>query len=145
MFIALLTPVAVVVFDFFDIQVETYGNYLFWFIAMSLFNALLPFETKNIFLEIDDIELPTKGAVSATGALPTTGALPADITLKVDDILMANSKTLPGILKENVGPNDKVYTVKQNAPMIKGTGYQTEKSKRALGQNYLNKYSFDKR
>ena len=139
MFIALLTPVAVVVFDFFDIQVETYGNYLFWFIAMSLFNALLPFETKNIFLEIDEIELPTKGAVS------TTGAMPADITLKVDDIIMANSKTLPGILKENVGPNDKVFTVKQNAPMIKGTGYQTEKSKRALGQNYLNKYSFDKR
>ena len=139
MFIALLTPVAVVVFDFFDIQVETYGNYLFWFIAMSLFNALLPFETKNIFLEIDEIELPTKGAVSATGALP------ADITLKVDDIIMANSKTLPGILKENVGPTDKVYTVKQNAPMIKGTGYQTDGSKRALGQNYLNKYSFDKR
>ena len=61
MFIAILTPVAVVIFGFFDIKVAVYGNYLFWFIAMALFNALLPFDTKNIFLEIDP-----------TDALPTT-------------------------------------------------------------------------
>lgn len=63
MFIAILTPVAIVIFDFFDIKVAVYGNYLFWFIAMALFNALLPFETKHIFLEIDP-----------TDALPETNS-----------------------------------------------------------------------
>jgi hypothetical protein len=37
------------IFDFFDISFETYGNYLMWFIALALFNALLPFTQKNVF------------------------------------------------------------------------------------------------
>ena len=95
MFIAILTPVAVVIFDFFDIKLAVYGNYLFWFIAMALFNAILPFETKNIFINVDPI--PT-----ATG--PIGGPAPP-----------------------------KFLTVRKN-DIIQGTGFQTEKSKRRLGQ-----------
>jgi hypothetical protein len=48
-FITITVPVAIVIFDFFDIRFEVYGNYLFWFIALALFNAILPYKTKNIF------------------------------------------------------------------------------------------------
>jgi hypothetical protein len=48
-FITITVPVAIVIFDFFDIQFEVYGNYLFWFIALALFNAILPYRSKNIF------------------------------------------------------------------------------------------------
>ena len=48
-FIAITIPVAIVIFDFFDIKFESYGNYLFWFIALALFNAILPFKQKSIF------------------------------------------------------------------------------------------------
>lgn len=53
-FIVIVTPVAVVIFDFYDISFEVYGNYLFWFIAMALFNALLPMEKKSIF-DIEEV------------------------------------------------------------------------------------------
>ncbi len=49
LFLSLLTPVAIIIFDFFDIKFEVYGNYLLWFIALALFNAILPVKTKNIF------------------------------------------------------------------------------------------------
>ena len=48
-FIIFFVPVAIFIFDFFDVPFETYGNYLLWFIALALFNALLPFKKKNIF------------------------------------------------------------------------------------------------
>jgi hypothetical protein len=48
-FIVITIPVAIVIFDFFNIKFETYGNYLMWFIALALFNALLPFTQKNVF------------------------------------------------------------------------------------------------
>jgi hypothetical protein len=51
-FISILTPVAIVIFEFFDIKFETYGNYLLWFIALAIFNAILPVKTKNIFGDI---------------------------------------------------------------------------------------------
>jgi hypothetical protein len=51
LFITILTPVAVVIFDFFDIRFEVYGNYLLWFIALALFNAILPFKINNIFAD----------------------------------------------------------------------------------------------
>ena len=50
--ISILTPVIIFIFNFFDIKFEVYGNYLFWFIALALFNAILPFKTKNIFGDI---------------------------------------------------------------------------------------------
>ena len=51
-FISILTPVAIVTFEFFDVQFETYGNYLLWFMALALFNALLPVRPKDIFAKI---------------------------------------------------------------------------------------------
>jgi hypothetical protein len=44
-----LTPVVILIFDFFDIPFSVYGNYLFWFMALAIFNAILPYEQKNIF------------------------------------------------------------------------------------------------
>jgi len=64
MFIAIVTPVAVVIFDFYDIKIEVYGNYLFWFIAMALFNALLPGETKNIFDEVKSVPQVVGSAIN---------------------------------------------------------------------------------
>jgi hypothetical protein len=52
LFIIFTVPIAMFIFDFFDIPFEVYGNYLLWFVALALFNALLPFEKKNVF---DDI------------------------------------------------------------------------------------------
>jgi len=49
LFITITVPVAIVIFKFFDIRFEIYGNYLFWLIALALFNALLPYQTKDIF------------------------------------------------------------------------------------------------
>ena len=50
-FLSILTPVLIVIFDFFDIKMEVYGSYLLWFIALALFNAILPYQNKNIFEE----------------------------------------------------------------------------------------------
>ena len=51
LFLSILTPVLIVIFDFFDIKMEVYGSYLLWFIALALFNAILPYQNKNIFEE----------------------------------------------------------------------------------------------
>ena len=58
LFITIITPVAIVIFQFFDIKFEVYGNYLFWFIALALFNAILPYQRKNIFE--DEVPIPIK-------------------------------------------------------------------------------------
>jgi len=58
LFITIITPVAIVIFHFFDIKFEVYGNYLFWFIALALFNAILPYQRKNIFE--DEVQIPIK-------------------------------------------------------------------------------------
>jgi hypothetical protein len=52
MFIICIVPIAIFIFDFFDIKFEVYGNYLLWFVALALFNALLPFKQNNIFEEL---------------------------------------------------------------------------------------------
>ena len=65
-FIAILTPVAIVIFGFFDMEFEVYGNYLFWFIALALFNAILPVKVKNIF------EDTVKKTIDATATATTT-------------------------------------------------------------------------
>jgi hypothetical protein len=52
LFILLVVPVVIVIFDFFDVQFDVYGNYLFWFIALALFNAFLPMKQTNIFADI---------------------------------------------------------------------------------------------
>ena len=67
-FIVIVTPVAVVIFKFYDIKFEVYGNYLFWFIAMALFNALLPMEKKSIF-DIEEVAEKVSSASTAGTAL----------------------------------------------------------------------------
>ena len=67
-FIVIVTPVAVVIFDFYDIKIEVYGNYLFWFIAMALFNALLPMEKKSIF-DIKEVAEKVSSVTTAGTAL----------------------------------------------------------------------------
>jgi len=47
--ITITIPVGVVIFDFFEIKFEVYGNYLLWFVVLALFNAFLPYQKSNIF------------------------------------------------------------------------------------------------
>lgn len=54
LFITITVPVAIVIFDFFDIKFEVYGNYVLWMIALALFNAILPYRSKNIFQDEED-------------------------------------------------------------------------------------------
>jgi hypothetical protein len=48
-FITISVPVGIIIFDFFDVKFEVYGNYLLWFIIMALFNAILPYKQISIF------------------------------------------------------------------------------------------------
>ena len=48
-FILITVPVSVIIFEFFDIKFEVYGNYLLWMVALALFNAILPMKQTNIF------------------------------------------------------------------------------------------------
>lgn len=49
LFLVITIPVTIIIFDFFDIKFEVYGNYMLWMVALALFNALLPYKPKNIF------------------------------------------------------------------------------------------------
>jgi len=49
LFLVITVPVAIVIFDFFNIKFEVYGNYLLWFVALAFLNAILPIKQKNIF------------------------------------------------------------------------------------------------
>jgi hypothetical protein len=56
LFITISVPVAIVVFDFFDLTFQDYGNYLLWFIAIALFNAFLPYKQISIFDDNDNLK-----------------------------------------------------------------------------------------
>jgi hypothetical protein len=66
LFITITVPVAIVIFDFFDIKIEVYGNYLLWMIALALFNALLPIKQSNIFEDVITKTVENVGAVIKT-------------------------------------------------------------------------------
>ena len=87
-FIVIVTPVAVVIFDFYDIKIEVYGNYLFWFIAMALFNALLPMEKKSIF-DIKEVAEKVSSVTTAGTALSMTKPVLVSST--------SNNKTLVAV------------------------------------------------
>jgi len=87
-FITISVPVGIVIFDFFDIKFEVYGNYLLWFIAMALFNAILPYKQISIFDDdilskvkksISNITTPASAPESAPAPIPTTSALPIGV------------------------------------------------------------------
>jgi len=71
-FISILVPVAIVIFNFFDISFDAYGNYLLWFVALALFNAILPVKTTNIFEDsikkVVDAIAPTAPTAAPTAA-----------------------------------------------------------------------------
>ena len=50
--VLLLSFIITSMFSFFGIGFDIYGNYLLWFIALALFNALLPYKKKNVFEEL---------------------------------------------------------------------------------------------
>lgn len=47
--IILMTFTISIIFNFFGIEFESYGNYLLWFIALAVFYMILPSGEKNIF------------------------------------------------------------------------------------------------
>ena len=87
-FLSILTPVAIVIFDFFNIKFESYGNYLLWVIALAIFNAILPVKTKNIFGDIVKpfVELKKAAADMGNKVLDKAG----DIAVKVQETNAAN-------------------------------------------------------
>jgi hypothetical protein len=48
-FIIITVPIGVIIFEFFGLSFADYGNYLMWFVALALFNAILPVSQKSIF------------------------------------------------------------------------------------------------
>ena len=87
-FLSILTPVAIVIFDFFNIKFESYGNYLLWVIALAIFNAILPVKPKNIFGDIVKpfVELKKAAADMGNKVLDKAG----DIAVKVQETNAAN-------------------------------------------------------
>ena len=69
LFITITLPVAVVIFDFFDIKFEVYGNYLLWLIALAIFNAILPYKEINIF-DIKNLNTIKEKIVSKSKSVP---------------------------------------------------------------------------
>ena len=78
-FITISVPVGIVIFDFFDIKFEVYGNYLLWFIAMALFNAILPYKQISIF--DDDIISKVKKSISNITTPAWASALPVGVAV----------------------------------------------------------------
>ena len=88
-FITISVPVGIIIFEFFDIRFEVYGNYLLWFIAMAIFNAILPYKQISIFDDdilskvkksISNITTPASAPESAPAPIPTTSALPLNVS-----------------------------------------------------------------
>jgi hypothetical protein len=75
-------------FDFFDIKIQTYGNYLLWGVALALFNALLPYQKKNIFED---------GAFNIIKKIsePTSAPAPAPKSSKISEMASILSATMP--------------------------------------------------
>jgi len=97
-FITISVPVGIIIFEFFDIKFEVYGNYLLWFIAMAIFNAILPYKQISIFDDdilskitksISNITTPASASASASASapIPTTSALPIGVAVFEQNIV----------------------------------------------------------
>jgi len=97
-FITISVPVGIIIFEFFDIRFEVYGNYLLWFIAMAIFNAILPYKQISIFDDdilskitksISNITTPASASASASASapIPTTSALPIGVAVFEQNIV----------------------------------------------------------
>jgi hypothetical protein len=110
-FISILTPVAIVIFEFFDLKFEVYGNYLLWFIALALFNAILPFKTKNIFGDIakpiDEIISKVKSTTndfidSAAKTAEKYKLPPGQPEQKMNTVINSNTSSEPLDIKDSL-------------------------------------------
>ena len=71
LFITITIPVSFVIFDFFDIKFEVYGSYLLWFIALALFNALLPYQITNVLENEPSLQVYTNVSATAKNLVKT--------------------------------------------------------------------------
>ena len=101
LFITISVPVAIVIFKFFDIRFEVYGNYLFWLIALALFNALLPYQTKDIFYKGSLFQAYTNDDPMENAELDSLPSVISDnkspLTV-IDTVDKVNSKLSPSML-----------------------------------------------
>jgi hypothetical protein len=102
-FLSILTPVAIVIFDFFNIKFESYGNYLLWVIALAIFNAILPVKTKNIFGDIVKPIEKLKEAAQDFGNKVLNKA--GDIAVNVQQTNAANDLAAAAAAEHGLGQN----------------------------------------
>jgi len=96
-FISLAVPVGIVIFTFFDIEFEIYGSYLFWFIALALFNAILPYKVKNIYEE-DVADIDSAADVNKTTITPdSTGGPELAIAIGSPTVFAASKNIAAGV------------------------------------------------
>jgi hypothetical protein len=100
-FISILTPVAIVTFEFFDVQFETYGNYLLWFMALALFNALLPVRPKDIF---NSISKPLEKLINNAKSIG-------------NDVIPSAEKPAEN-LADNLPPTSEQSSLETNVPIL---------------------------
>jgi len=150
-FITISVPVGIIIFDFFDIRFEVYGNYLLWFIAMAIFNAILPYKQISIF--DDDILSKVKKSISnittpasASGAMPTAVAVfeqnivnnPEGNTISDSGM---NLKTTTSALPRNVSTTNT--NTNTNTKKKKNDSFSnltpTKSKKNVYKRNYRNK------
>ena len=48
-FISLMVPIIVAIFNFFGVPFETYANYVFWTVALGIFYVIMPPGNRGIF------------------------------------------------------------------------------------------------
>jgi hypothetical protein len=100
-FISILTPVAIVTFEFFDVKFETYGNYLLWFMALALFNALLPVRPKDIF---NSISKPLEKLINNAKSIG-------------NDVIPSAEKPAEN-LADNLPPTSEQSSLETNVPIL---------------------------
>ena len=114
-FISILTPVAIVIFEFFDVKFETYGNYLLLFIALSLFNALLPVRPKDIFNTISKpLEKLINNAKSTSNDVIPSAEISEQTKLSTNSLDTPLDTSLDNPLETNIPVLSNVFASKKN-------------------------------
>ena len=121
LFITISVPVAIVIFKFFDIRFEVYGNYLFWLIALALFNALLPYQTKDIFYKGSLFQAYTNDDPMENAELDSLPSVISDnkspLTV-IDTVDKVNSKLSPTIGLPKLPNSRQIKAIVENTPNV---------------------------
>jgi hypothetical protein len=139
LFITITVPVAIVIFDFFDIKFEFYGNYLLWFIALAIFNSILPYKQTSIF--DDDIVSRVKKNISniITPAQPssTTSSLQlprTNIPYAVPGIGPSPASLFKKNINDKPNPDSKTKKTSDNRNKLKYVPFsERSNSDKAIG------------